>query len=88
MKEYLVKKFEDYSNNEIWSKSIRKPHGIDYWDRNKMDISDKEFKLIRVQLQEGKYLIKKWVSTNVFDEYELTKQEFNNLQLYYFRGYL
>jgi hypothetical protein len=88
MKQYLIKIFEDYLKNEIWDKRIGKPIGIESWDRNKMDISDKEFTLIRVVSEDGKYFIKKWVATNVFDDYEITQQEFDNLQQCYFGKYL
>jgi hypothetical protein len=84
MKQDLIKKFEDYLKNEIRDKIIVKPIGIESWDRNKMDIADKEFTLIRVVSEGGKYFIKRWVSTNVFDDYEITQQEFNNLQQCYF----
>jgi hypothetical protein len=53
-----------------------------------MDINDKEFILIRVVFENEKYLIKKWVSTNIFDEHELTQQEFKKLQKCYFGKYL
>ena len=87
MKQDLINKFEYYLKNEIWDKRIGKPTGIESWDRNKMDIPDKDFTLIRVVSENGKYLIKKWVSI-IFDEYELTQQEFNNLQKCYFGEYL
>jgi hypothetical protein len=88
MKQYLIKKIEDYLKNEIWDKRIGKPIGIESWDRNKMDIPDKEFTLIRVVSEGGKYFIKKWVSINIFDDYEITQQEFDNLQQCYFGEYL
>jgi len=88
MKQYLIKKIEDYLKNEIWDKRIGKPIGIEGWNRNKMDIPDKEFTLIRVVSEGGKYFIKKWVCINIFDDYEITQQEFDNLQQCYFGEYL
>jgi hypothetical protein len=94
-KEKLIKLFKE-SCNRFWEvdvniqvfKGISRIDGIKEWDRNKMDIPDKEFTLIRVVFENEKYLIKKWVSTNIFDEHELTQQEFKKLQKCYFGKYL
>ena len=53
-----------------------------------MQIPDKKYTLIKVVCENEKHFIKKWISINTFEEFELTQCEFNKIQKCYFGEYL
>jgi len=91
MKQELIKRVTEYLKNEvwnIWNKTNTPPIGIETWNRNKMQIPDKKYTLIKVVCENEKHFIKKWISINTFEEFELTQCEFNKIQKCYFGEYL
>lgn len=80
MKNTLIEKFKLNCHN-FWSNGNQYVGG---WDTDKLDSPDEEYTLIRVWFDGEKYLIKKWVALNTFEDYEITKDEFLELQKIYF----